>query len=284
MSRVEAIDPTSIEETASFLHRHLNSRIPIEVWAGILNLRGRKIETGNAGFLLRYQGQVVGVYGAVYAERKVEGRNEVFCNLHSWCVLEAHRSESMALLRALLGQKGLHFYAPTTSPLTAPFFEVLRFRYLDPRLCMFFNLPRPARGQLVSHPARLEKIFQAETRRIFEDHRSFPWIEQLALGEKDQWCHLLLRKRRWKGLGCAEVLYLENPALFLRYRSRLQRWLFLHRRLPILRVEARFFEQPPSKFTAIGHPQMVLSRSMKGRDFLNLYTDRVALATDGETP
>jgi len=275
---VEPIGEREVNEVATFLHNYLNPQIPEPIWAGVFdwNFRGPKAE--NAGFLLRHNGQVVGVYGAVYTKRQVRGEEEAFCNLHSWCVREDKRSESMELVRALLRQSGLHFYNPTPNPLTATIFERLRFRFLDPRICVLFNVPRPSSGSLVVGHNQLQGVLGEEEKVRIQDHSTFPWIEQVAIGQAGRWCHLVFRKRRWKGVGCAEVLHIGDPDVFLEFRACFQRWLFLRRGLWVTHVQARFFHHPPSYLVVVGQPRMALTRTLEDADFLDLYTDQIALA------
>ncbi len=280
MSRVEPIVRNTVEETADFLHSHLNSNISVTTWATALEWGAREPDADNCGFLLRDGNRVVGAYAAVYSTRLVRGRRERFCNLHSWCVLESHRGESLKLVRALLSQPDFNFFNPTPNPLTVPIFEMLKFKFLDSRVCGFLNVPRPGRGSIVVGHDRLKEIFKDEERRYVRDHRDFPWIDQVAVGSNKGWCHLAFRRRTWKRMGCAEILHVGNPDVFLEYRARFQRWLMLHRGLPTMQVEARFFSKPPSRLIVRGQPRMALGGALEDRDYLNLYTDLMALAEE----
>src|SRR5687768_11679904 len=98
---------------------------------------------GNFGYLLRDEGQVVGGIGAFYGDRVIRGRRHRTCNITSWCVLDSHRQQSTRLAMALLGQSGLHFtnFSPTT--VVAGTLKFLKFKELDGRRAVVFNLPWP---------------------------------------------------------------------------------------------------------------------------------------------
>ncbi len=97
----------------------------------------------NNGFLIRHEGRIVGGIGAIYAERKVRGRLERFCNITSWCVLDEFRAQSMRLAIALTGQPGFHFTDLTPTEVVSRTLQFLKFRAMDERQAIWPNPPWP---------------------------------------------------------------------------------------------------------------------------------------------
>ena len=97
----------------------------------------------NNGFLIRHEGRIVGGIGAIYAERLVRGRTERFCNITSWCVLDAFRAQSMRLAMALTGQPGFHFTDLTPTEVVSKTLQFLKFKPMNERQAIWPNLPWP---------------------------------------------------------------------------------------------------------------------------------------------
>src|ERR1043166_807240 len=83
-----------------FLSEHLRRYRSPEEWAKAFRQNWCPGKPNN-GFLLRADGRIVGGIGAIYAQRRVRGRLERFCNITSWCVLDEFRPQSMRLAMAL---------------------------------------------------------------------------------------------------------------------------------------------------------------------------------------
>ena len=102
---VHPITADDVDSVSRYLHEHLNHRVPVRAWAGLLQPSWDG-QGPNHGFQLVSDGRIVGVYVAVYSF--TAGRLPV-CNLAAFCVLEDHRAHSLRLVRALLAQKGFVF-------------------------------------------------------------------------------------------------------------------------------------------------------------------------------
>ena len=98
-----SIDEALVEEVSHFLHEYLNSDISVDEWSRAVRYPWCP-EKPNYGWALRHLGRVVGAWCAIYSVQKINGREEKFCNLHSWCVHPDHRAESLRLLTPLLRQ------------------------------------------------------------------------------------------------------------------------------------------------------------------------------------
>ena len=104
---LEPIRNEDVPEFCEFLAKNLNGARTPGAWAEAFRQQWCSAKPNN-GFVIRHEGRIVGGIGAIYAERLVCGRIERFCNITSWCVQDAFRSQSMRLAMALTGQPGFH--------------------------------------------------------------------------------------------------------------------------------------------------------------------------------
>src|ERR1700674_1447757 len=196
---IEPITDSSLPEFATFLNAHLASERSPEVWVKCLRASWSPSRP-NYGFVLRDSGQVMGGIGAYYADRLIRGRPERFCNITSWCVLDAYRRHSMRLAMAIVGQPGYHFtdFSPTT--VVGGVLRFLKFRPLDERQAVILNLPWPSfNGQLLHRPGDIASALRGEALRIYRDHTDFAWLRHVLIGTRDGWCHVIYKRGRFKG-------------------------------------------------------------------------------------
>ena len=140
----------------------------------------------NNGFLIRDQGRIVGGIGAIYAERLIRGRPERFCNITSWCVLEAYRAQSMRLAMAVVSQPGFHFTDLTPTEVVSKTLQFLKFKPMNERHAVWPNFPWPF-SRLWRHARhrrsrRIEAVLAAADAKVFRDHRHLPWLRHARRG------------------------------------------------------------------------------------------------------
>ncbi|WP_200826347.1 hypothetical protein [Microbacterium timonense] len=186
-------------EVAQFLHRELNTRIAPERWMAIL--RPRWASGPNHGFLLRADGEIVGVYAAVYSTREREDRRWEVCNLAAFCVVETHRAHSLRLVRALLAQKEFVFTDLSPSGNVPAMNDRLGFIRLEGATRLALNLPSWRRGaDLVESLDEIAGILRGADAAIFADHRDAPAARHLVVRDHDRYAYLVYRRDRRKRL------------------------------------------------------------------------------------
>lgn len=275
---VEAISEATLGDFAAFLEAHMPVRRSAAEWSAALATDWGGTRP-NYGFLLRDAGQVVGGIGALYAERVIRGQRERFCNVTSWCVVDSHRKYSMQLAMSLVAQPGYHYTDFSPTRVVAGSLQFLKFRPLDVDVAVIANLPLPfSRGHVLSEPRAVETLLGAEQQAVWRDHAAFPWLGQLLVGDGDEWCHVVYKRRRFKRLACANVVYASDPALLSRYLPRLC-WHFLRQGMFSTHVETRMLAALPrfarvrTGFTA----KQYLSPTLAPADIDYLYSETVAL-------
>ena len=282
-ARLAAIGDADLDAACTYCHTHLNRRIPVADWKRAFTQPWIP-EKPNNGFMLVDGDRVVGLFGAIYAEREIAGQRHRLMNHTSWSVLPAYRRQSLELLQALLAQTGYHVTSFTPNPEVVEICRYLGFFLLRPETAAWPNLPwsglAGGPGRVVTDPDHAQGLLPAAAARDFANHRPFPWLAQLALGsDTGGWCHVLYKRKTWKKLPCADILHLSDPEIFLECRPALARHLLLGRGIASIQVPRRHLPRtPPDAWTGRDdQPRLAISPALDPAHLTALYTEMVAL-------
>ena len=279
---VEPIRDEDLPRFCTFLSENLSRDRSAAEWTKAFTQNWYPSKPNN-GFLIRHEGHIVGGIGAIYAERPVRGRLERFCNITSWCVLDAFRAQSMRLAMALTGQPGFHFTDLTPTEVVSKTLQFLKFKPMNERQAIWPNLPRPfaawAGARVVSDPEEISRVLTLDDARAYRDHRHLLWLEHLAVGRTDAWCYVVWKRTRIRGVMGARILALSDPEAFLRYHGALGSHLLVHHGLLYTRVESRLLPRLPRlRVELSGYRNKVFkSDTLTAADMSNLYSELVAL-------
>lgn len=278
---LEPIRDEDLPAFCRFLTEHLSAQRSPEAWARAF-CQDWGVAKPNNGFLLRDQGRIVGGIGAIYAERMIRGKPERFCNITSWCVLEAYRAQSMRLAMAVTTQPGFHFTDLTPTEVVSRTLQFLKFKPMNERQAVWPNAPWPfarLRGvRTIADPDRIETALDPSDAKAFRDHRHLPWLRHVAIGQSDRVVHVVWKSDRLRGVPGARILAFSDAALFLRYRLALGDYL-LRRACLYSRVESRLLPRvpKPSKELAGYRSKVYRSDTLGEADISNLYSEIVGL-------
>ena len=244
---LEPIGDSDLLAFCQFLTEHLSSERSAEQWAQAFR-QNWGVDKPNNGFLIRDQGRIVGGIGAIYAERIIRGRPERFCNITSWCVLEAYRAQSMRLAMAVVSQPGFHFTDLTPTEVVSKTLQFLKFKPMNERHAVWPNIPWPfsrLRGvRVITELDRIEEVLTVMDAKVFRDHRHLPWLRHAAVGRPGAYCHVVWKPNRLKSVPGAMVLAFSDAELFLRYRLAIGAYL-LQQGCLYTRVESRLLPRLP---------------------------------------
>lgn len=278
---LEQIRDNDLPAFCQFLTDHLSSARSAEQWAQAFR-QNWGVAKPNNGFLIRDQGRIVGGIGAIYAERMIRGRPEQFCNITSWCVLEAYRAQSMRLAMAVVSQPGFHFTDLTPTEVVSKTLQFLKFKPMNERHAVWPNIPWPFsrfRGvRVIIEPDDIEEVLATVDAKVFRDHRHLPWLRHAAVGRPGAYCHVVWKPNRLKGVPGAMVLAFSDAELFLRYRHAIGAHL-LRQGCLYTRVESRLLPRLPMlSLELTGFRNKVFrSDTLAENDISNLYSEIVGL-------
>jgi hypothetical protein len=279
---LESIRDEDLPEFCTFLRENLSRERSAEEWAKAFAQDWCPSKPNN-GFLIRHQGRIVGGIGAIYAERPVRGRLERFCNITSWCVLDAFRPQSMRLAMAVAAQPGFHFTDLTPTEVVSKTLQFLKFKPMNERHAIWPNLPWPlvrlGGTRVLSDSAQIGRLLAPNDAKTYRDHCHLPWLRHLAVGMTDAWCYVVWKRTRLKGITGAIIIALSDAELFLRYQMALGSYLLVHHGLLYTRVESRLLPRLPTLCIELsGYRSKVFrSDSLTAADMSNLYSELVAL-------
>ena len=276
---IEPVTDVTLPEFARFLHANLQRDRTPEEW--VTGLRTQwAAEQPNYGFVIREADQIVGGIGAYYADRLVGGRAEKFCNITSWCVLDAFRQQSMRLAMSIINQPGYHFTDFSPTKVVGGTLKFFKFKELDERVAVILNLPGFPTGsaQVLYRPQDIQSALVGDALKIYRDHSVYPWLQHILLGQPGAWCHVIYKRRIFKGLPAATVLYLSDGSLFYKCFRSLSTHLLL-RGIVSTHVECRFLNKVPAPFTVRTgfNPKLYLSATLTDADIDYLYSETMAL-------
>lgn len=276
---IEPVTAATLRDFASFLHRHLDPTRTIDQWVDGLSTPWMP-DQPNHGFIVREAGEIVGGIGAYYADRMIDGRSERFCNITSWCVLDSHRQQSMRLAMAVLAQPGFHFTDLSPTKVVGGTLRFLKFKPLDERQVVALNLPLPVFDDLrvVDDQNAIAACLEGPARKVFEDHRCYPWLHHVLVGQPGTWCHLIYKRRRFKGLSAAIVVHVSDRSVLNAGWRRLSRHL-LWQGMVTTHIEYRWLGRRPwpSAIRSGFNPKLYLSQTLGDAQIDYLYSEQVAL-------
>ena len=279
---LEPIADADLPGFCRFLSENLSRDRAAEEWAKAFTQDWCPSKPNN-GFLIRHEGRIVGGIGAIYAERPIRGRTERFCNITSWCVLDAFRAQSMRLAMAVTGQAGFHFTDLTPTEVVSKTLQFLKFKPMNERHAVWPNLPLPFGWldgiRVVSDPEQLGRLLAPDDVKAYRDHRHLPWLKHLAVGHTGAWCYVVWKRTRLKGITGAMLIAVSDPELLLRCRLALDSHLLVHHGLWYTRVESRLLPRLPTLcFELSGYRNKVFkSDTLSAADISNLYSELAAL-------
>jgi hypothetical protein len=276
---IEPVTGATLPEFARFLHENLQTGRTTAEWTrGLQNQWAA--EQPNHGFVVRDAGSIVGGIGAYYADRIVNGRPERFCNITSWCVLDAFRQQSMRLAMAVVSQGDWHYTDFSPTKVVGATLRFFKFKELDERVAVILNLPGFSfAGKKVLHkPDEIASELEAGALKIYRDHAPYPWLNHVLVGSSGNWCHVIYKRRVFKGMPAAGVLYLSDRDVFSKCFGVLGAH-FLLRGLVSTHVECRFLDSVPKPFAVRSgfNPKLFLSTTLSDKDVDYLYSETMAL-------
>lgn len=282
MSRptIEAVTSSTLLEFARFLSANLQFTRSPEDWVKAFQVQWAA-EQPNHGFVLRDEGQIVGGIGAFYADRLIRGQLERFCNITSWCVLDAYRQQSMRLAMTVVGQPGYHFTDFSPTKVVGGTLKFFKFKELDERVGVILNLPAiggNGGARVVGHAEAIDAHLSGQALKTYRDHAVFPWLQHALVGKPGAWCHVIYKRSTFKGLPAAQVIHLSVPALFEKHFSAFASHA-LGQGMVSTHVECRFLKQLPwpSRVRSGFNPKLYLSTSLGDADIDYLYSETMAL-------
>lgn len=232
------------------------------------------------GYLLEQEGQVVGFLGAIYSQRMVRGKSELFCNLTNWCVLPNFRNESLRLLFAIHGQAGQTIINLSPSDEVQRMLGAMRYRPLDTFKLFTLPLLQPwtltGTGKLIWGQSRMEQHLDESGRKIVRDHLG-TGCRFLLIIQNGETCLVVSKKRHKRQLTFTEILHAGNSALLRKNFERVKLGLLFRDRTPLLAIDERLLKSRLPLMLPYRRASFLKSAHALPEDVDNLYSEIAVL-------
>ena len=231
MPSVVRVSREHFPEIHAELLRPLNPDMPVAAWRRAFEHRGWSSEECT-GFALALRGRFIGLLGALFSDREVDGRRQRYCNLHSWYVLPEHRGpSSLVLLRAVLELPDTVLTDFSASAEVAGMLERIGFHCLGTGLTVLPALPFAGVGvapaiDLESSPDAAARILSPGDLRIFRDHHGIDCRHLVAQEPGGEYCYVVASRPHGGPLAHVHVHYVSRPKLLARRHLAFRKALF----------------------------------------------------------
>lgn len=234
------------------------------------------------GMLIEDGGHIRGFVGGIYSQRRIAGRLQPFCNVHSFAVDAEYRRFSLLMLQRLLGSADCTYTCFSASPRALEIFKAFKFQIVDAAKVMF--TPLAGLTRLLRPGVRLRRATEAVDdldpgeREIVRDHGSYR-CGQFILEADDQRCYFVTIRRGLRVRAFADVLYASNPSLLVSHVGHVHTAIARTHHTPLLGLDRRFVPRAPAgTFTyARIHPLAFRSSVLREEDLDALYSELVPM-------
>jgi len=103
-------------------------------------------------------------------------------------------------------------------------------------------------------------------------------LKHLVVGGPADWCLVIYKQGKFKGMGCANIIYVSDGGLFVQYVKRLA-WHFFWQGIMTTHIERRMLGCLPklARVRTGFNPKQFLSHTLEPSDIDYLYSETVAL-------
>lgn len=237
------------------------------------------------GYVLFDKDRAVGFLGLIFSDRLIDGKLQKFCNITSWIITKDYRGRGLS--RLLMHEVvNLTDYTITTlppSPKTEKMHREQGFKVLEDSYLLILPIPTPDsfyNNCSIIPEQEMKYHLDVNELKIYNDHLQCKCSHILIKTEFEN-CYIIIKKIKRRGMVFAEIHYLSNLPLFLKFIDRLRIKLPLYLKVVGLLIEKRFLKGHVIKysFTRKFHRAKLFKSSSIDRNKItdNLYTELLVL-------
>ena len=169
------------------------------------------------GYVLKTQKKIVGFVGTLFSRRKINNKNYIFCNIHTWIVNEAHRISSHLLFDSLIKKKYVITVLSPLDKLCKIFkkigFNILVMKYRVVFLINFSNFFHKSSFHIEKNLINIKKKLKVKDWKIYQDHSNPSFIKFMIFSRnKKSDFSLIISKiiRKKNYFNVLNILYASN--------------------------------------------------------------------------
>ena len=173
-------------------------------------------ETYPFGYVLKCDNEIVGFLGTIFSQRKINNKNYIYCNLHTWIVNKSHRLNSYLLLLPLIERNCLIMTFTPVKSLIGLYqkfgFEKLEMKYKVISLISFFGFFKKNLFHIEKNVDQIKKKLNEDEWKIYQDHADSSFIKFLIfdINDESNFTLMICAKVKKKFFNVFNILYISN--------------------------------------------------------------------------
>ena len=173
-------------------------------------------ETYPFGYVLKCENEIVGFLGTIFSQRKINSKNYIYCNLHTWIVNKSHRLNSYLLLLPIVEKNCLIMTFTPVKSLIGLYqkfgFEKLEMKYKIISLISLFSLFKKNLLRIEKNFDQIKKKLNEDELKIYQDHADSSFIKFIVFDINDQsnFTLMICTKVKKKFFNVFNILYTSN--------------------------------------------------------------------------
>ncbi len=234
-----------VEAVCRLLHEKMSRKISPEAWRAIMTYDWLA-EKPDLGVVAEADGEIVGFFGVVYADRALGDRRLRTANLSAWYLDEPYRGAGlgMAMLRAATRHEGVLYTTFSSVPRVLPMMEMVGLEPLDRERLVWRRGPgagEPSGLRVHRGMEAVAPLVSPAERRVLADHAGFELHPFLIEAGGESCLVILSIRRKAAGVAYHEAFYIGAPALFAAHAQAFADAI-LPDRESLLAVDRRFLD------------------------------------------
>lgn len=254
-----------------------------QAWRNVFDYQFDRLED-HCGYALLDNGRVVGMIGMVFSERKIDGVNRKFCNLHTWWVREDHRGRSLALLRPIMKLEDYTLTHFTPCDTVRAVTKRLGFKELNSQLKILmpalWGSLTPTQTQLTFDAQAIAAELAEPNRKILTDHLPYGCGHALVAEQRQQ-CYLLYTYVVRHRFPYCHIHYISNREIYAKHEMDIRTALIRKHKARFVAVDTRLVNglrfRRSFNFWAPAHG-LYKSTEVQPHNIDHLYSDVVFLS------
>lgn len=168
------------------------------------------------GYILKSNNEIVGFLGTMFSQRKINKKNYIYCNLHTWIVNKSHRMYSYLLLLPLIERNCLIMTFTPVKSLIGLYqkfgFEKLEMKYKVISIISLFGFFKKNLFRIEKNVDQIKKKLNEDEWKIYQDHSDSSFIKFIVfdINDESNFTLMICTKVKKKFFNVFNILYISN--------------------------------------------------------------------------
>ncbi len=278
MAIIRKAIPEDFENTLPLFEKFNNGNLSRENWCVLFQDNWDSAQD-HIGYVLVDGEHIGGFIALLFSRRKLNGREEKFCNVSSWVVEDKYRNQSLFLLTPVLKLKDHNVTILTCSLETYKVSLKLGFKDLETHLQIIPPFPTIAslfeKCKIEINQDDLKEVLDEESLKLCKDHSKFGLFNIRVQTSKGD-CLILATRIIRKSLPFIQIHHLGHSKVFAEFAGRISASLCLRLNAVSVLIDRRWLAEssiPLSISWPLPQPRVYKSESLQANEVDSLYSE-----------